>query len=334
MIEAIIPLCLLLWLLGLWLIYPAATAAIGGWSRLSVLYRAQVVFSGERMRVQGAQMGNVPYKWVKIGADSRGIHLSMPAFFVFRHPSLFVPWEHLRLREGTFPMTMWSWGGSHQLEIEFLKAQGVRLRISGASVVDTLLSRAASAHPASLAKDAETQRAVAELAATPPRKVSRFAWVPVVIIAGLYVLSAWMDSPERRRHKTFDNVQAEASRILAETTPPAGAVRIGAPQLTRAEQSGSAWMLGHVFLRQQYSRPGIFADTRAWYDARLTGRGWMRDTEAARETTYCRGAWSLDIYNTESWGVEDHKFSVSVSWWASGLPCPSKPQRLTSDNAR
>ncbi len=112
-------------LLGLWGGISLLLAWIGGWASLAKVYRAADTFSGNRWWCQSARMQRfVNYNnSLVIGANKRGLYLSIVFIFRMGHPPLFVPWDHVTIQEGT-------WFHVRYLEFRFRRNPAVPLRIS------------------------------------------------------------------------------------------------------------------------------------------------------------------------------------------------------------
>jgi hypothetical protein len=69
---------------------------IGGWRALAGSYRATQPFTGEQFRLRVGWMRGVRYRHtVSLGADSRGLSLSVFPLFRIGHPPLFIPWSDI-----------------------------------------------------------------------------------------------------------------------------------------------------------------------------------------------------------------------------------------------
>ena len=78
-----------------WIMMFHLTSHGGGWATLAEQYRASETFTGDRWTFESARM-----RWLigynhclTIGADPRGLYLSMYFLFRIAHPSLFIPWR-------------------------------------------------------------------------------------------------------------------------------------------------------------------------------------------------------------------------------------------------
>lgn len=98
---------------------------VGGWAMLAGQYRISETFTGNCWYFERAQM-----RWLigynhclTIGADPRGLYLSI--FFPFRiaHPPLFIPWQDISLVSKTF---LWV----KYVELRLGRENAIPLRIS------------------------------------------------------------------------------------------------------------------------------------------------------------------------------------------------------------
>jgi hypothetical protein len=88
---------LILGLVGFWAIIFTLISHMGGWASLAEKYRCQETFTGPRWSFEQGQM-----RWMvgynhclTIGADPRGLYLSILFPFRIAHPPLFIPWRDI-----------------------------------------------------------------------------------------------------------------------------------------------------------------------------------------------------------------------------------------------
>jgi hypothetical protein len=81
----------------LWTTIVFLISHLGGWASLAERYRCDESFTGERWRFQRGQ-----FRWLAgynncltIGADPRGLYLSVFPLFRMGHPPLFIPWRDI-----------------------------------------------------------------------------------------------------------------------------------------------------------------------------------------------------------------------------------------------
>ena len=100
-------------------------ATIGGWRSLAKLYATDAAFDGTRWRMQtGVMRGLARYNHIlTIGASPRGLYLAVMVLFRTGHPPLFIPWEHIDIREHE------SWI-LRSVMFTFRSAPGVYLKVS------------------------------------------------------------------------------------------------------------------------------------------------------------------------------------------------------------
>lgn len=119
----LLPLCYIAW----WYFIVQLVSLISGWRKLSQMYRFEGAFTGKLRRFQsismrwGARYGNC----VHLGADTRGLYLSV--LFLVRpgHPPLFIPWSDVSERE----VRRW---GMRRWELRFSKVNSVPVRVKPA----------------------------------------------------------------------------------------------------------------------------------------------------------------------------------------------------------
>ncbi|HEV7238354.1 MAG TPA: hypothetical protein VGQ36_03870 [Thermoanaerobaculia bacterium] len=87
---------------ALWIGVVFLVATIGGWRSLAERYVIEPAqYTGTRWHMRsGVMRGTARYGNVlTIGADRRGLFLSILFLFRVGHPPLFIPWEHIEMRE-------------------------------------------------------------------------------------------------------------------------------------------------------------------------------------------------------------------------------------------
>ena len=80
-----------------WLVIFTLISHASGWAALAEQYRSQETFTGRCWSFQSCQM-----RWLmgynnclKIGADPRGLFISVLFLFRMAHPPLFIPWRDI-----------------------------------------------------------------------------------------------------------------------------------------------------------------------------------------------------------------------------------------------
>lgn len=89
---------------GAWAVLFTLISRAGGWALLAEQYRCQETFTGSRWCFQQAQM-----RWMvgynnclTVGADPRGLFVSILFPFRIAHPPLFIPWRDISAASGQF----------------------------------------------------------------------------------------------------------------------------------------------------------------------------------------------------------------------------------------
>ncbi len=84
-------------IVGLWVVVLIVISHLGGWASLAEQYRGLEPFAGSSWSFQSGQ-----FRWLAnynncltIGADPRGLFLSVFPLFRVAHPPLFVPWREI-----------------------------------------------------------------------------------------------------------------------------------------------------------------------------------------------------------------------------------------------
>lgn len=111
---------------ALWIGVIFLIALFGGWRSLAERYaNGPGEFTGRRWHMQsGAMRGGARYNNIlTVGADPRGLYLSI--LFLFRpgHSPLYIPWEHIEMR------TRRGWMFSY-VDFVFKAVPGVQLSVS------------------------------------------------------------------------------------------------------------------------------------------------------------------------------------------------------------
>lgn len=90
------PILVLLLAVALWVALGFGLARWSGWSSLALYYRGRVPNDGLRWHFVSARVGPVGYRrCLTLGADSRGLRLSMWLPMRFSHRSLSIPWAEI-----------------------------------------------------------------------------------------------------------------------------------------------------------------------------------------------------------------------------------------------
>ncbi len=125
----------------LWILIIFLIARLTGWARMAGQYPDVGGFSGRKWRFQTiTTRKGMGYKGsANVGADGRGLYLSLFFLFRFGHPPLFVPWRDITIIENkVFKMRV--------LEFRFRKTGDLPVRIA-AKLADRLAEAAGSNWP-------------------------------------------------------------------------------------------------------------------------------------------------------------------------------------------
>ena len=117
---------LAIFLIALWIVVNFVISRLTGWARMAAHYPDMGGFTGKVWRFQTVTTRRgMGYKGnVNVGADSRGLYLSMFVLFRFGHPPLFVPWNDITITEKqVFKLKV--------LELRFRKTEDLPVRIPG-----------------------------------------------------------------------------------------------------------------------------------------------------------------------------------------------------------
>lgn len=94
----------ILFLVAAWAMMFALISRAGGWASLADQYRCPDTFTGTTWSFQKGQM-----RWMvgynnclTVGADPRGLYLSILFPFRIAHPPLFIPWRDISFRTKSF----------------------------------------------------------------------------------------------------------------------------------------------------------------------------------------------------------------------------------------
>jgi len=135
------PLFLILLAAILAVVVGLSVSHLSGWASLAEHFRCDEGFSGDRLRFRSAAMryGSHYGNCLTMGANPRGLFLSMSVPFLVGHPSLFIPWSEITARKGRF---LWS----KYVELRLGRELGITFRISEA-VATSLAAWAGGAWP-------------------------------------------------------------------------------------------------------------------------------------------------------------------------------------------
>lgn len=109
---------------AVWVAILNVLARVGGWATLAEVYPAAGLFEGDRWWFQSAQLRwRVNYGGVlTVGANPRGLYLSVLLPFRIGHPPLFIPWTDISINERKGL-------GASYFEFRFRRAPGIPVRV-------------------------------------------------------------------------------------------------------------------------------------------------------------------------------------------------------------
>ncbi len=125
----------------LWIMVHFLISRLTGWARMAGHYPDMGGFSGKKWRFQTiTTRRGMGYRGsVNVGADARGLYLSVFFLFRFGHPPIFVPWRDITITEKKiFKIQL--------LELRFRKTENLSVRIV-AKLGDRLAGAAGSNWP-------------------------------------------------------------------------------------------------------------------------------------------------------------------------------------------
>jgi len=110
--------------LFIWILVNFLISRLTGWARMAGHYPAEGGYSGKVWRFQTlTTRRGMGYKGsANVGADSRGLYLSLFFLFRFGHPPMFVPWRDITITEKQVSKTK-------MLELRFRKTENLPVRI-------------------------------------------------------------------------------------------------------------------------------------------------------------------------------------------------------------
>lgn len=144
------------------------------------------------------------------------------------------------------------------------------------------------------------------------------AFIAIWLYAMLVVIRPW--AVEERRAQ-LDAAQSAARALLADLGAPPEADTRGASEESRSQRRMQA------SIAQEFTTPGRFVETVAWYRARLEADGWQPFDEAGWvdfRVDFCKAPWLLEIARSASFEESSdpsHRFRLRLSW-SDGLRCP------------
>lgn len=150
----------------------------------------------------------------------------------------------------------------------------------------------------------------------------------VAIVATLArIYFKWSGAREHEAHVVA--MDAEGRSLLA----TAGAPPDAKPHDDLWSRKDGSSRIAILLLRQEYDRPGAFADTAEWYQRELPRRGFQPvhdQYDSDTHLSFCSGAWSLVVTRTRNFERElppEHRFQVELSWWSNQPSGCAQPAR-------
>jgi hypothetical protein len=99
--EIIVPILLLLFFVGIWLLVLKILSIQSGWTTLAERFHYYDKFEGSYYRFQTARMNKVFFRSsLEIGMNVMGLYLIPMIFFRLFHTPLFIPWAEIEAEPG------------------------------------------------------------------------------------------------------------------------------------------------------------------------------------------------------------------------------------------
>jgi hypothetical protein len=94
--EIIIPILILLFFIGLWILILKMLAVMSGWTILAERFYYPATFDGRYYRFQSAWLNKVNFRSsLEMGMNIMGLYLIPLILFRLFHKPLFIPWEEI-----------------------------------------------------------------------------------------------------------------------------------------------------------------------------------------------------------------------------------------------
>jgi hypothetical protein len=121
---------------GLWLVIVFLIGQFSDWAALAGEFRSTENFTGSRWHLQSGQ-----FRWLgsynnclTVGADPRGLYLSVFPLFRPGHPPLFIPWNEITVsRRKVLWIRQVRFLLGHGLQIPLTVREGLEQKIQGAA---------------------------------------------------------------------------------------------------------------------------------------------------------------------------------------------------------
>jgi len=94
--KVIVPILLLLFFAGLWILISKIISVMSGWTKLAERYYSEQTFAGRYYRFQSAKLNKVYFRnSLEMGMNEMGLYLIPLIFFRLFHKPLFIPWAEI-----------------------------------------------------------------------------------------------------------------------------------------------------------------------------------------------------------------------------------------------
>ena len=122
----LIPLFVVLFIGGMWIVIPSLLSRVGGWSRLAERFRASHPPNGKKFGGQSVRLNLVSYNnCLTIYVSEEGLFLHMTPVFRTGHPDLLIPWREIH--DPVVQRVFWA----EFVNVEVARPTIARLRLSG-----------------------------------------------------------------------------------------------------------------------------------------------------------------------------------------------------------
>ncbi len=110
---------------GFWVLICLGLSNMGGWKNLAESYPGKKTFFGKQFTMRDGYLGKAHYRTLlTLGANSRGLHISVLFAFRIGHPPIFIPWSDISAKHKKRLMIY------NMVELTFAKNPERRLEIT------------------------------------------------------------------------------------------------------------------------------------------------------------------------------------------------------------